>query len=341
MKRIADLFRILPSTAAFYREARRRPEFNWKEFIHGYVYGRWPYLYIGIGTGEHPLVRLLEPLAGLLARWWSASAASKAPLSADSRQPLPSPRRDTGIGARFAETYHGKVLLPDAARRLVSVDRDIRLTRLETVVPFAMARDLILNQPDHIVLLDCPCRSSRAKPCLPLDVCLVIGEPFAAFIAEHHPDRSRRIAPDEAVQVLTDAAARGNVHHAFFKEAMLGRFYAICNCCACCCGAMQAWRNGVPMLAASGYIAEIDVGRCAGCGSCVDACQFEALRLEAGTAALNPSACMGCGLCVTCCPQRAIRLSRHPAGGDPLDVGRLLAGGPAESPLSATEARLT
>jgi tRNA (Thr-GGU) A37 N-methylase len=25
-----------------------------------------------------------------------------------------------------------------------------------------------------------------------------------------------------------------------YKDAMLGRFYAICNCCSCCCGAMQA-----------------------------------------------------------------------------------------------------
>ena len=36
---------------------------------------------------------------------------------------------------------------------------------------------------------------------------------------------------------------------------MLGRFYAICNCCKCCCGAMQAHLNGVPMLASSGYVA--------------------------------------------------------------------------------------
>jgi hypothetical protein len=25
-----------------------------------------------------------------------------------------------------------------------------------------------------------------------------------------------------------------------YKDAMLGRFYAICNCCSCCCGAMEA-----------------------------------------------------------------------------------------------------
>jgi hypothetical protein len=26
----------------------------------------------------------------------------------------------------------------------------------------------------------------------------------------------------------------------YYKDAMLGRFYATCNCCSYCCGAMQA-----------------------------------------------------------------------------------------------------
>jgi hypothetical protein len=86
-----------------------------------------------------------------------------------------------------------KVLQPEAARRLVSVDRNIRLTGLETVAPCALARDLILQHPDHIVLLDCPCHRARPNPSLPLDVCPVIGEPFAGFIAEHRPARNRWI----------------------------------------------------------------------------------------------------------------------------------------------------
>ena len=35
----------------------------------------------------------------------------------------------------------------------------------------------------------------------------------------------------------------------YYKDAMLGRFYAICNCCSCCCGAMQAHQHGTPMPA--------------------------------------------------------------------------------------------
>lgn len=53
---------------------------------------------------------------------------------------------------------------------------------------------------------------------------------------------------------------------------MLGRFYAICNCCSCCCGAMQAHRNGTPMLASSGFVATVEIERCVGCSLCTDVC---------------------------------------------------------------------
>ena len=41
------------STSEFAREARRVPGFRVFDFLHGYVYLRWPYLYISIGKGEH------------------------------------------------------------------------------------------------------------------------------------------------------------------------------------------------------------------------------------------------------------------------------------------------
>ncbi len=60
---------------------------------------------------------------------------------------------------------------------------------------------------------------------------------------------------------------------------MLDRFYAICNCCECCCGAMQAQRNGTPMLASSGYVSQVDTDLCMGCGDCIPYCQFHALEV--------------------------------------------------------------
>jgi hypothetical protein len=155
---------MVPSTRAFFQEARHVPQLPLFERLHGYVYGRWPYLYIGIGTGEHPLARIFAPLARLLG-------------------PLFPPRRGKG-GEKidFADTYHGKVVTLEAATQLVTVDREVTLPDLEQIIPYRLARDLILKNPDHILALQCPCRSNRANPCLPLDVCLVVGEPFASFV---------------------------------------------------------------------------------------------------------------------------------------------------------------
>lgn len=224
----------------------------------------------------------------------------------------------------FADTYHGKVVPLSAARQLVMVNEPVRLLDLEPIIPYQKARDIVLQHPDHIVALDCPCRSARPDPCLPLDVCLIVGEPFAGFVLEHHPQRSRHISQEEAVEILRLEDERGHVHHAFFKDAMLGRFYAICNCCACCCGAMQAQRNGTPMLASSGYLAQVDKTLCIGCQTCREFCQFGALKLEGNEMGVFEDRCMGCGICVSKCDQQAITLVRSPDKGEPLEIFQLM-----------------
>jgi Pyruvate/2-oxoacid:ferredoxin oxidoreductase delta subunit len=225
----------------------------------------------------------------------------------------------------FADGYHGKVVPLEAATQLVTVGEDVDLGDLEQIVPYPVARDIVLKHPDHIVVLDCPCRSARENPCLPLDVCLIIGEPFASFVAEHHPQRSRWISQGEAVEILRAEQERGHVSHAFFKDAMLGRFYAICNCCSCCCGAMNAHRNGTPMLASSGYVAQVDADLCAACGTCADYCQFAAISVDDGFAHVDAAACMGCGVCVAHCPQDAVSLLRDATKGEPLEIQKLIA----------------
>jgi ferredoxin len=297
---------LRPSTRAFTREARRLPGYSFLDWLHGYVYSRWPYLYIGIGTGEHPLADIFGPPVRLLGRL------------------LPK-EKDGSDGGTFADGYHGKVVPLEAAAQLVTVGEDVDLGDLEQIIPYPVARDIVLKHPDHIVALECPCRSARENPCQPLDVCLIVGEPFAGFVAEHHPRRSRWISQEQAVEILRAEQERGHVSHAFFKDAMLGRFYAICNCCSCCCGAMHAHQNGTPMLASSGYVASLDADLCAGCETCVEHCQFAAISVNGGGAVIDAAACMGCGVCVAHCPQGAIDLVREPAKGEPLEIQKLIA----------------
>jgi heterodisulfide reductase subunit A-like polyferredoxin len=114
------------------------------------------------------------------------------------------------------------------------------------------------------------------------------------------------------------------VHHAFFKEAVLERFYAICNCCSCCCGAISAHLHGNPMLASSGYTAQVNNDTCIGCGECNDYCQFGALSIEQGVNHVNFEKCMGCGVCTSHCNYGAIELVLTPEKGIPLEMGVLV-----------------
>jgi ferredoxin len=159
-----------------------------------------------------------------------------------------------------------------------------------------------------------------------LDVCLIIGDPFVSFILEHQPEKARQISSEDAMEILQEEHERGHVHHAFFKDAMLNRFYAICNCCSCCCGAFQAQRNGSPMLMTSGYTAFINESLCEGCGTCVDHCQFSAIEMIDGKALVVEEDCYGCGVCVDLCPNTSIQLLRDPVKGTPLEIRKLMEG---------------
>jgi len=317
MKRRHHSFPLKPSTHSFIQEARKTSGYSFFDWLHGYIYGRWPYLYISIGTGEHRF-------APFLAKLWQ--------IFTKIFQPKPG---NNGSGERitFADTYHGKVMPLEQASRLVTINKDISLKDLEQIIPYAKARDIILRNPDHIVALECPCRAARPHPCEPLDVCLIVGEPFAGFIKEHHPHRSRWITQKEAVDILEAEHERGHVHHAFLKDAMLGRFYAICNCCKCCCGAMQAWRNGTPMLASSGYVSQIDEELCVLCEACADACQFGAIHMGDDMIILDDKLCMGCGVCVSKCETGALSLLRDPGKGEPLEIQELIASADKECHL--------
>ncbi len=299
------------STKSFFQEAKRTPGFSLFDRLHGYVYARWPYFYIGVGMGEHRIARKLKPLV-----YWIGKRLTQHSTKEGDREEK---KRST-----FADAYHGKVVPLEAAEQLVTIDREIQLTNLEKIIPYSVAKDIIMKNPDHIVVLDCSCRVVRDNPCEPLDVCLVIGEPFASFVAEHHPNRSRWITPGEAVEILRAEDERGHVHHAFFKDAMLGRFYAICNCCACCCGAMQAHRHGIPMLACSGYVARVNSDLCVGCGTCTESCQFGALSMRNDAAVVDTAVCMGCGVCVSKCEERALSLWHDQNKGEPLEMVQLM-----------------
>lgn len=223
------------------------------------------------------------------------------------------------------ETYHGKVISKKDASKLINLQQEVFLTDLEHVVTYSIARDIVLQKPmPSLAVIDCPCRQQKKDYCKPLDVCLVVGEPFVSFAVEHQPGKARRIEVAEALQILDAEEKRGHVHTAWFKDAMHNRFYTICNCCSCCCLGMQSYFRGVPRLVHSGYRPELDPSECVNCGNCIQICPFKALGESDEVPDIDEGRCMGCGLCSSHCPKQAINMVLAPERGIPLDIEKLM-----------------
>ncbi len=220
--------------------------------------------------------------------------------------------------------YHSKILTQEQAKKIITIDRDIPLQNLEQVIPHEIARSIVLNASPKIVAFECGCRHSRPNPCQPTQVCLFIGEPYADFMREHHPKESRELTRAEALKLIDEEHARGHLHSAWFKDAMMDRFYVICNCCKCCCGGIENMvKFGSPQMASSGYVIEANADLCEACGRCVETCPFEALSLADDQVAMDWEKCMGCGVCVDQCPNKGLTLKRDERKGMPLEVETL------------------
>src|SRR3972149_7455941 len=74
---------IHPSTWNLFKEGRRTPGYSLFDWLHGYVYGRWPYLYIGFGIGKHPLAQVVGRLVSLLS--WVLRRQDGSQASRDTR----------------------------------------------------------------------------------------------------------------------------------------------------------------------------------------------------------------------------------------------------------------
>jgi ferredoxin len=259
-------------------------------------------------------------------------------LSPKERAELPEEGIDEllkGVVQRVAENaisaetsfYHGKVVKVNDAVKLVTQKKDVIVPVPEQVIPFKIARDVAINNPESIAVGTCACRAAVEHPCLPapMEVCLIIGDPYASFIAEKSP-LFRKCTQEEAVDVIEAAHKRGDVQGAYFKKDIGNKFFAICNCCDCCCMGIKMWNQlggAVPIIAPSGYVAVVSED-CNGCGSCEDACRFNALTLDDQVAVIDRDKCMGCGVCVDICPISAISLERDPSKGEPLDLDELV-----------------
>jgi electron transport complex protein RnfB len=176
------------------------------------------------------------------------------------------------------------------------------------IQPYDELRKIIESQKT-IVLADCICRKKSSllgHPCSkPRESCFAFGS-----MGEYYVENGlgRKVTQEEALSVLKKNEEAGLVP----SPANAQKVGGMCNCCACCCGVLKAIKlHPQPSsLVKSNYFAQVDETLCAGCETCLERCQMEAIFMEEDRATIDLKRCVGCGLCVTTCPTKALSLRR-------------------------------
>lgn len=215
--------------------------------------------------------------------------------------------------ARLFEDYYqqafGQVMnIRPQFHRIIPVNESVRMD-LE-IHPYESATQIV-SQAKAWGVLDCICRKQKAligEPCEhPIDICMAMHHRPGAF--DGVPGM-RSLTLDEALDTLKRAARAGLVHSVSNNQE--GLTY-ICNCCTCSCGILRGMAElGIAnAVARSAFVNQVEQEYCTGCELCVDSCQFEALSVSDGLAAVDTLRCVGCGVCVPVCPDHALGLVRR------------------------------
>jgi len=146
-----------------------------------------------------------------------------------------------------------------------------------------------------------------------MDICMTFNTTGEALMRHGF---AREMEPEEGLDLLQQAQEQNLVQ---FGENIQRRVNFLCNCCGCCCEALNVQRRFglLNPIHTTNYLPEVDRELCNGCTKCVQACPVEAMGMVSANdpehhklrrAKLDEKMCLGCGVCVRNCSRGAIQL---------------------------------
>lgn len=192
-------------------------------------------------------------------------------------------------------------------------DRDI-------VLDFEKVTELIKKTDAYAVGI-CYCRHKMehlGKACkASMNVCMAFGD-IAKSLIKHGV--SKEISKKEALDIVKKCRDEGLVQ---IGSNMQNEISWLCNCCACCCEALIAYRKlGYNPRIETNWYANNDINKCTTCGICVKKCPVNAISIvkesqpktciECKTfAKVDMDRCIGCGVCTRFCPTKSLKIERR------------------------------
>jgi Fe-S-cluster-containing hydrogenase component 2 len=173
----------------------------------------------------------------------------------------------------------------------------------------------IIEEAEYIGVGLCYCRhknSHLGKKCelnAPMETCMTFDNIARSLSA--HGGYARLISKEEAKDILETAYGYNLVQ---IGENVREHPAFMCNCCGCCCEALQAARRFSPMqpIETTNFIPKIDLEDCISCGKCSRVCPVLAISMKDKKPVVDESICLGCGVCARNCPKKTITLQRRP-----------------------------
>ena len=227
--------------------------------------------------------------------------------------------------------YHAKILSGSNVTKVLELQEDVSAVteRNKKIIPFEYAHKILLQNPQYIAVMDCPCKKALKSDPDKINSCICVGKKTAEFWIDRCGKKynARQITQAEALELVKRFRKMGYVTQAFFKVATGGSTGIICSCHKNDCTALRAhfqlqkYHPSLRMTAESGYSVKFgESANCKSCGTCAKICQFEAIEFKNGARHYNRQSCSGCGLCMEHCPGGVIELYRDTEKSVPLDI---------------------